>query len=67
MLHAINLFLKIVANLVPKDYNELVKDQDFLNILQSTKQLKERSLSATKRSVHEILIVIDAISKELEK
>mgnify|MGYP003640986258 CR=1 FL=1 len=55
------------GNLVPKDYAELIEDKDFLSILRFTKNLRAISLRATKRSVNEIQIVIDAISKELEK
>jgi hypothetical protein len=54
-------------NVVPKDYDSLVTNKDFLSILNFTIDLRKRSLQATEYNNNEISIVIDAITTELNK
>jgi len=54
-------------NIVPKDYNTLVTDKDFLSVLNFTIDLRKRSLKATEYNIDEIRIMIDAITTELNK
>ncbi len=54
-------------NVVPKDYDSLVKNKDFLSVLNFTIDLRKRSLRATEYNINEISIVIDAITTELNK
>ena len=54
-------------NVVPKDYDTLVTDKDFVSILNFIISLRKRSLKATEYNIDEIRIVIDAITTELNK
>jgi hypothetical protein len=54
-------------NVVPKDYNALVNDRDFLSVLNFTIDLRKRSLRVTEYNIYEIQIVIDKITTELNK
>jgi hypothetical protein len=55
-----------VDNIVPKDYSALIEDNEFLNILKFTKDLRKENLEVTNLTINQIKVVIDAISKELE-
>ena len=54
-------------NVVPKDYNALVNDRDFLSVLNFTIELRKRSSWATEYNINEIQIVTDKITTELNK
>ena len=60
-------YYKDRKNVVPKDFNALVNDRDFLSVVNFTIDLRKRSLRATEYNINEIQFVIDKITTELNK